>query len=49
MIGVVVATAMLWVILALVSGKEGETSYSTRFYVSLGVTFASFAVSANRN
>jgi hypothetical protein len=44
MIGILVATAILWVILALVSGKQGETSYSTRFYVSLGVTFASFVV-----
>jgi hypothetical protein len=44
MIGILVATAILWVILALVAGKEGETSYSTRFYVSLGVTFASFVV-----
>jgi|SRR4051812_46386125 hypothetical protein len=44
MIGVLVSTAILWVILAFVAGKQGETSYSTRFYISLGVTFLSFAV-----
>ena len=42
-IGFFVASAILWVILALVAGnREGDTSYSTLFYVSLGVSLASF-------
>ena len=46
MIGVLVTTAILWMILAIVArNPDGETSYSTLFYVSLGVTFTSFVVS----
>jgi len=44
MIQLLVATALLWVIVVLVASKRGETSYSTLFYVSLGVAFASFVV-----
>ena len=45
-IGVLVTTAILWMILAIVArNPDGETSYSTLFYVSLGVTLTSFVVS----
>jgi len=44
MIQLLVATAILWVIVVLVASKRGETSYSTLFYVSLGVAFTSFVV-----
>src|SRR5436190_23803079 len=44
MIHLLVATAILWVIVVLVASKRCETSYSTLFYVSLGVSFASFVI-----
>lgn len=44
LIQLLVATAILWVIVALVASKRGETSYSTLFYVSLGVSLVTFVV-----
>lgn len=44
MLQLLVATTLLWVIVAVVASKRGETSYSTLFYVSLGVAFVSFVV-----
>ncbi len=39
--GFFLAPAILWVILFLVGRHQGDTSYSTLFFVSLGVTIVS--------
>ena len=41
--GFFLAPAILWVILFFVGRHQGDTSYSTLFYVSLGVTIVSWA------
>ena len=36
--------AVLWVILFLVARKQGDTSYLTLFYVSMGITILAFVL-----
>jgi hypothetical protein len=36
--------AILWLILFFVARKQGDTSYSTLFYVSLGITILAFVL-----
>jgi len=38
MLGFFIAPAILWVILFLIARHQGDTSYSTLFFVSLGIT-----------
>ena len=41
MIGFFLDPAALWLILFLIARHQGDTSYSTLFYVSLGITIVS--------
>jgi hypothetical protein len=45
MLGFFIAPAILWVILFFVARHQGDTSYSTLFFVSLGITVAAFVSS----
>ncbi len=45
MIGFFLCPAILWLILFFVARNQGDTSYSTLFYVSLGVTIVSLVSS----
>lgn len=38
MLGFFIAPAILWVVLFFIARHQGDTSYSTLFFVSLGVT-----------
>jgi hypothetical protein len=41
MLGFFIAPAILWVILFFIARHQGDTSYSTLFFVSMGVTIVS--------
>jgi hypothetical protein len=43
--GLFLAPAILWLILFIVARHQGDTSYSTLFYVSLGITVISVVTS----
>lgn len=42
MLGFFIAPAFLWLILFLIARHQGERSYSTLFFVSLGITLVAF-------
>ena len=43
--GFFIAPAILWVILFLIARNQGDTSYSTLFFVSFGVSVVAFVSS----
>jgi hypothetical protein len=45
MLGFFIAPAILWIILFLIARHQGDTSYSTLFFVSLGITIVALVSS----